>query len=155
MVFIRFNLETHRETLIQFRKDSFAISFGSTEEFGDEQDYLEWAFAKSIQVPNGFMMVMEDEWPIGQLELTLTEYEGRRIGYVNLYYLIPDKRGFDLGRKMHEYALNFFRENGVQEYHLRVSPTNSPALSFYQNAGMEEIGLELGGKVIRMRGFLT
>ncbi|WKA52840.1 GNAT family N-acetyltransferase [Planococcus liqunii] len=155
MIIKRIDLETQREILIQFRKDSFAVSFGSTQEFGDEEDYLKWVAAKSLQFPDGFMVVMEDERPIGQLELTLTVYEERSIGYVNLYYLIPDKRGLGLGKTLHEYALNFFIENGVKEYHLRVSPSNLPALSFYRNAGMEEIGLELGGKVIRMRGFLA
>lgn len=155
MNFIRIDLEKQRDILIQFRKDSFAASFGSTEGFGDVGDYLDWLTANSIQFPDGFMMVMEEERPIGQLELTLTEYEGRIIGYVNLYYLIPDKRGCGFGRKLHEYALDFFSENGAKEYHLRVSPTNLPALTFYQKAGMKEIGLELGGKVIRMRGFLT
>ncbi|MBZ5201873.1 GNAT family N-acetyltransferase [Planomicrobium chinense] len=155
MNFIRIDLETQRETLIQFRKDSFAVSFGSIEKFGDEEDYLKWVAAKSIQFPDGFILVMEDERPIGQLELTLTEYEGRIIGYVNLYYLIPDKRGCGLGRKLHEYAMGFFAKNGVKEYHLRVSPSNLAALSFYRKAGMEEIGPELDEKVIRMRGFLT
>ncbi|WP_254679096.1 hypothetical protein [Bacillus velezensis] len=36
------------------------------------------------------------------------------------------------GTKLHQYANQFFRANGVSEYHLRVSPGNEAALSFLQ-----------------------
>ncbi|WP_431027120.1 hypothetical protein [Lysinibacillus sp. LZ02] len=32
---------------------------------------------------------------------------------------------------MHNYARKFFKDNDVNEYHLRVSPTNRAALKFY------------------------
>lgn len=99
-------------------------------------------------------MVWEDEIPIGQIELTIKEYEGKTIGYINLYYLILEKRGLGLGKELHRYALQFFRRHGVYEYHLRVSPNNQYALSFYYKNGMQEIGDEYGGKVIRMKGIV-
>lgn len=42
-------------------------------------------------------MVEENGRFIGQLELSIRKYEGRNIGYVHLYYLIPEKRGKGIG----------------------------------------------------------
>lgn len=68
-----------------------------------------------------------------------------------IFILTSDKRGIGLGMELHRYAIQFFANNGVNEYHLRVSPTNHHALYFYSNNGMEEIGCEQDGKVIRMK----
>ncbi|WP_338053742.1 GNAT family N-acetyltransferase [Salsuginibacillus kocurii] len=91
---------------------------------------------------------------IGQLELTIREYEGNDIGYVNLYYLIPKTRGLGKGKELHNYAKHFFKKSKVSEYHLRVSPSNVAAIRFYMAIGMEKIGPEVEGKVIRMKGYL-
>jgi ribosomal protein S18 acetylase RimI-like enzyme len=142
----------HRTFIIRFRRDSFIISFGSDKDLGNVEEYLDWVKIKSNRYPGGFVLVMEDDVPIGQLELTIKEYKGSKVGYVNLYYLIPEKRGMGLGKELHRYALHFFKKYGVKEYHLRVSPTNRNALSFYRKNGMQEVGFELEGKVIRMKG---
>ena len=72
-----------------------------------------------------------------------------------MYYLVPKKRGNGKGIELHNYAKQFFKSNEVDEYHLRVSTTNSPAIKFYRKIGMEEVGPEVEGKkVIRMKGNL-
>lgn len=154
MRFEHIEVKKHRNYVIPFRKDSFIVSFGSDQDFGDEEDYLDWLNEKASQFPEGFVVVTEDEIPIGQLELTIVEYEGRSIGYVNLYYLIPEKRGIGLGKKLHEYAVGFFRKQAVSEFHLRVSPNNDSAISFYRKNGLKELGSEVDGKVIRMKGIV-
>jgi ribosomal protein S18 acetylase RimI-like enzyme len=63
-------------------------------------------------------------------------------------------RGQGKGKELHNYAKQFFENNKVREYHLRVSPSNSTAIKFYRTIGMEEVGTEVDGKVIRMKGFL-
>ncbi len=148
------DINKYRKHIIQFRRDSFIVSFGTDENFGDEKDYIDWLVKKSGEFPQGFLMVMEDGSPIGQIELTIVEYEGSKIGYINLYYLIPKKRGYGLGDELHKYALGFFYKHNVEEYHLRVSPDNKYALSFYHKKGLIEMGKEHGGKVIRMKGIL-
>jgi len=45
--------------------------------------------------------------PIGQLELSVRDYEGKDIGYVHLYYLVLEKRGLGMGKDLHDYALDF------------------------------------------------
>lgn len=151
MQFKTINPEKHSEQVIQFRKDSFKVSFGDVGDF-DEIDYLQWLNENITDYPEGFVVVEEEGKLIGQLELTIREYEGRSIGYVNLYYLIPASRGRGIGKDLHAYATQFFKNRQVQEYHLRVSPTNTSAIKFYQKIGMAEIGSELEGIVIRMKG---
>lgn len=152
--FITIDINDDREKVIEFRKDSFLISFGEISGFGDEREYLNWLEEKISNYPDGFVMVKKGDNVVGQLELTIRQYEDREIGYVNLYYLIPESRCRGMGKQLHQYALNFFKNHNVNEYHLRVSPTNTNALKFYKKLGMEEIGPEVNGKVIRMKGTL-
>lgn len=145
------DIENDRETLIKFRKDSFEVSFGDDVQF-DREDYIQWLAQKQRLFPDGFVIVKENKQSIGQLELSIKEYGGQDIGYVHLYYLIPEKRNIGLGKALHDYAMEFFKKRHVKEYHLRVSPTNERALGFYLKSGMEKLGKEIDGKVIRMKG---
>jgi RimJ/RimL family protein N-acetyltransferase len=147
------DIENHRKEAVKFRKDSFIVSFGDASGFGEEE-YIHWLKGKITDYPEGFVIVEEDGELIGQLELSIREYEGRNIGYVNLYYLIPGRRGNGKGKVLHNYAKKFFLKNNVNEYHLRVSSTNTSAIKFYRKIGMEEVGPEFDGKVIRMKGIL-
>ncbi|WP_241993906.1 GNAT family N-acetyltransferase [Mesobacillus foraminis] len=152
MDFIPIEIHQHQKYVIPFRRDSFVVSFGSDKDFGEEQEYLNWLKQQSAKYPKGFVLVFKNDIPIGQLELTVKQYQGKDIGYINLYYLIPEKRGMGLGSELHNYALNFFKAHNLDEYHLRVSPTNPIALAFYMKKGMEKLKPEMDGKVIRMSG---
>ncbi|MGB6406562.1 MAG: GNAT family N-acetyltransferase [Planococcus donghaensis] len=149
--FTTINPEKQSERVIEFRKDSFKVSFGDAVDF-DEIEYLHWLKEKTTDYPDGFVVIEEDGKLIGQLELSIREYEGKRIGYVNLYYLVPESRGKGRGKELHAYAKEFFKNRRVKEFHLRVAPTNTPAIKFYHKLGMEELGPEVNGKVIRMKG---
>ena len=152
MEFIPIDIDKHRDYILPFRKDSFMVSFGTDEGLGDGQHYLNWIHQHVQNNPKGFVLVMDNAVPIGQLELTVKEYKGKEIGYVNLYYLVPEKRGMGLGSRLHAYAIEYFKACGLSEYHLRVSPTNTHALTFYKKNGMKSIDVEFDGKVIRMAG---
>ncbi|MDM5199811.1 GNAT family N-acetyltransferase [Fictibacillus enclensis] len=154
MKFEEIDVKKHRDTVVEFRKDSFYVSFGDTAGFGEEEEYLHWLGEKISAFPKGFVLVEKERKYIGQLELTVREFEGNDIGYVNLYYLIPEMRGKGRGKELHRYAMQFFENNKVSEYHLRVSPSNTAAVKFYRKMGMEEVGSEVEGKVIRMKGYL-
>ncbi|KGX85833.1 GNAT family N-acetyltransferase [Pontibacillus marinus] len=145
----------HRETILAFRKGSFIASFGHDRDFGDEENYVQWVSGKVRDFPTGFVMVYESGEAIGQLELQVKEFEAEKIGYINLYYLIPERRGRGYGKVLHDYAMEFFKKHHIGEYHLRVAPDNHQAISFYKRNGMEEMYPEVDGKVIRMRGFIT
>jgi RimJ/RimL family protein N-acetyltransferase len=74
------------------------------------------------------MEFRNDGKPIGQIELQIVNYEGKDIGYVYLFYLTPEKRGQGYGLQLLAYAESFFHKHQVNEYHLRVSPTNQLAV---------------------------
>lgn len=75
------NIIIYRDYIIPFRRDSFVASFGTDKGFGDEEEYFSWVKERSSEFPDGFVIVREDEILIGQIELTIREYEGKRIGY--------------------------------------------------------------------------
>ncbi|WP_173915934.1 N-acetyltransferase [Halobacillus sp. Marseille-Q1614] len=83
MIFEEIDIKKHRDTVVQFRKDSFNVSFGNAMGFGEEGEYLSWLAEKIRDFPEGFVLAKEDGKYIGQLELTIREYEGNKIGYVN------------------------------------------------------------------------
>lgn len=153
MRFVLIDLEKHQTDIIRFRKDSFKVSFGDTSNF-NEHEYLGWLSDKKSEFPDGFVLIEDEDKYIGQLELTIREYDGKKIGYVNLCYLIPEMRGKGKGRELHKYTKQFFENHHLDEYHLRVSPTNQSAINFYRKIGMKEVGPEMDGKVLRMKGNL-
>lgn len=150
--FVPINLAKHQKDIIKFRRDSFIASFGDDSGMGEENEYLDWLKQKMEQFPDGYRLLEEDGRLIGQIELSIREYQETLIGYVHLYYLIPEKRCQGLGTHLHNYAKKFFKSHKVNEYQLRVSPSNKQALKFYHRMGMEELYPEYDGKVIRMKG---
>ncbi|GGF13692.1 hypothetical protein GCM10010954_10540 [Halobacillus andaensis] len=153
MIFKPIQLNKDLETAIQFRKDSFYLSFGEGQRFNEEK-YIKWLEEKLAEYPEGCVLIEENGKPIGQVELSIREYKGERIGYVHLYYLVAEERGNGKGKSLQSFAEDFFRRKGLRHYHLRVSPTNTQAMKFYKKNGLVEIGSELDGKVIRMKGMV-
>jgi ribosomal protein S18 acetylase RimI-like enzyme len=133
------DIENDKDMIIKFRKDSYVVSFGSEEGFGDEMAYINRIKERVNKFPHGQIIIEEDEEPIGQMELQIREYNGTEIGYVNLFYLIPEYRSKGLGKELIRYAERFFRQYNVSEYHLRVSPTNQRAIRFYNKSGLVKL----------------
>ncbi|MFE4130649.1 GNAT family N-acetyltransferase [Peribacillus sp. YIM B13482] len=139
MIFHTIDIDKDKDIIIKFRKDSYVVSFGSEDGFGDENTYLQRMKERVRKFPDGHMIIEKDQEPIGQMELQIREYEGTEIGYVNLFYLIPEYRSKGLGKELVRYAENFFRQFNVSEYHLRVSSDNQRAIRLYSNSGMMKI----------------
>lgn len=139
MYFRTINVEKDQDLIIKFRKDSYVVSFGTEEGFGDEIAYINRIKERVNKFPDGQVIIEEENLPIGQMELQIREYCGTGIGYVNLYYLIPEYRSKGLGMELIRYAENFFRKANVSEYHLRVSPDNQRAIRLYIKSGMEKV----------------
>lgn len=139
MKFRTIDIEKDKDIIIKFRKDSYVVSFGSEEGFGDEIAYINRIKERVNKFPNGQVIIEKDNLPIGQLELQIRDFDGKEIGYVNLFYLIPEYRGKGLGKDLIRYAEDFFRKSNVTEYHLRVSPTNERAIHLYTNSGMVKL----------------
>ena len=139
LIFRTIDTDKDKDIIVKFRKDSFVVSFGSKDGFGDENTYLQRMKEWIRKFPDGQVIIEKDQEPIGQMELQIREYEGTEIGYVNLFYLIPEYRSKGLGKELVRYAENFFRQFNVSEYHLRVSPDNQRAIRLYTNSGMVKI----------------
>ena len=137
------DLERHAQYCIDFRRDSYHASFGTDEgcdaEMGaDGLFYIEKLRKRMAQVPEGNAHVWHGDRVIGQTEMRLEEEPD--VGYVNLFYLLPEWRSKGLGIRLHEHAVDVFTKRGMRAMRLSVSRTNEPALAFYRRLGWRRVG---------------
>ncbi len=91
------DLARDQSIALKFREDSFVVSFGNADQFYEYDGqghvrYLEWLKAKIEKDARFAVHVWQGDQIIGQLELGKPRNDPT-VGYVNLYYLIPEKRG--------------------------------------------------------------
>lgn len=136
-------IEQAKELCIRFRADSFVCSFGSDERFYEEEcgaeRYIHWLKQRIADIPGSCVHVFKDARIIGQVEMMRWK-EDPNIGYVNLFYLIPDFRGQGFGAQLDEYAASFFQHLSCKSALLSVSPMNIGATNFYTKRGWVDIG---------------
>ncbi len=140
-------LDKDKDACIRFREDSFVVSFGNANKFHEEdglgaERYIDWLKSKISKDPNSVVHLFENDKIIGQVEVGFFSKDPS-IGYVNLYYLIPSKRGAGLSSVLDEYTTNFCAKLGCHKMRLSVSPTNIPALKYYQKMGWMDLGPSL------------
>ena len=119
LTFRPIDLKANAEVCIQFRRDSFICSFGK-DRFFDEAgpqgiDYLERLKNRSAKFPDGYVHVWRHNRIIGQMEMQILEEP--RVGYVNLFYLIPEMRGSGAGTFLHAYAMAFCQKLTVSPWY--------------------------------------
>jgi len=66
--------------------------------------------------------------------------EDPSLGYVNLFYVVPELRGRGLGRLLQRHAVRVFSRLGKRAIRLSVSARNAQALAFYSKLGWREVG---------------
>ena len=128
-----------------FRRAMYFASFGTNEgldeEMGDNDAlYLEQLREKIAEVPEGNVHLWSGERIVGQAEVRLVEGEPG-VGYVSLFFVVPECRGQGLGRVLHEHAVEVFRRRGMHTLRLSVSEANAPALAFYRALGWRAAGM--------------
>lgn len=138
------DLEKDRDMVIKFREDSFVCSFGSNEKFWAENGpnaelYIEWLTAKIKNAPFSAVHIWLGDRIVGQMELG-TFKRDPSVGYINLYYLIPEFRGTGLSKLLDDYAVQYLRGKGFLKARLSVSPTNLRAVRYYSRMGWVDIG---------------
>ena len=144
LTFKTIDLSKTSELCIRFREDSFMTSFGSTDRFHEEDNkgsirYIEWLQKKILDNPYSAVHIWESEKIIGQIELGSMKSEPD-CGYVNLFYLIREKRGKGLSKYLDLYTSQYFQSLALKRMKLSVSPTNIQAVKFYEKSGWRYIG---------------
>lgn len=138
MIFRAINILKDKDTIIEFRKDTYLISFGSLEGF-DEVSYIERITERVNSFPDGQLIIEDSGKAIGQIGLVTQNYKDRDIGYVNLYYIIKEYRNKGIGQKLISFTENYFKGLNLYEYHLRVSAQNEDAIRFYTKSGLTKL----------------
>ena len=138
------NLSKHRDRCVEFRADSFVCSFGAADLFyemdGDGvATYLHRLEQKMKTLPHSCVHAWHENQIIGQIEMGRWKHDFR-VGYVHLFYLIPEFRGQGLGQQLEQHAATFLRELGCRSARLSVSPTNRMALRFYRSNAWVDLG---------------
>jgi GNAT superfamily N-acetyltransferase len=141
--FAPIDLGAHAELCVEFRLDSYVCSFGTTDKFyldnTSEQAYVDWLRARMQELPGSCVHLWRKAEIIGQLELERS-WAGREIGYVNLYYLVPEARGCGVSERLDEYVCGFYANLGLDRARLNVSPSNDRALRHYEKHGWQNRG---------------
>ena len=135
------------DKLVAYHRDTFRLSYGSDEAFS-ELAYRKIMRDRLESFPQGQRMVLDDAVVAGQVELAIREAQGRRFGYVSLFYLEPAWRGRGLGRELTQFAQTCFAAHGLDEYRLRVSAMNERAVRFYERQGFARLGSEQRGQLV-------
>ena len=147
-------LELHKDTCILFREDSFVVSFGDAKKFYEEdgkggERYIEWLEEKISKDALAVVHIWQDNKIIGQIEMGGLAKDPL-CGYINLYYLIPSKRGVGLGKILDQHAMNYFKNKEMERVLLSVSPTNLQAVSYYKKMGWTDLGPREGHPKVHM-----
>lgn len=137
-------LDRDAAACIEFRRAAYEASFGSTQGVDEEMGagnatYLASLRARISQVPEGNAHLWHGDRIIGQTEMRLVEGEPG-VGYVNLFYVVPEFRGRGLGRLLHDHASSVFRSLGRDVLRLSVSVRNTAAIAFYRKLGWVVVG---------------
>jgi len=152
--FIPIDINKDLELAIAFRADSFLLSYGDPSVFlgSDGQGRLEYEqfIRNRVSVfPEGHVHVWKAGEIIGQIEC-IPRKNNPEIGYVNLFYLREDHRSKGLGSKLDAHVVKVLSTMHCKKLQLRVMPTNTIAIRFYENHGwrktvdMESKSGELG-----------
>ena len=138
------DLNERAELTVMFRIDAFICSDGNADKFGKKNSpqaklYLKWLHQKLSTAPASVIHAWLNDSIVGQIELG-EDKDDSSIGYVHLYYLIPEIRGMKLGDQLDQYAMTYCRTHGYQKMRLSVSKSNKRALKFYKRLGWHVIG---------------
>ena len=138
------DLPRDTQTCVRFRRDAYVATFGTAEGMDDElgadnSKYLAYLRARIAELPAGNAHVWSGERIVGQAEMRLVE-EDASLGYVNLFYVIPELRRQGLGRLLQRHAVRVFSALGKRAIRLSVAARNAEALAFYRKLGWRSVG---------------
>lgn len=148
------DLTNHLDLCIRFSMDASLCSFGSVDRFLERAGegssrYIDWLRRMTNELPGSVVHVWQGERVVGQIEMSrLADHP--EVGYVHLFYLVPELRGRGLGTHLEEYAWTFLGALGCQSLRLSVHPSNTPAWRFYQRRGWQDLGRGEGASGVHL-----
>ncbi|WP_164779506.1 GNAT family N-acetyltransferase [Paenibacillus kobensis] len=81
--------------------------------------------------------------------------DGRKVGEIDAFYLLPEYRGSGYGKQLLAWALDRFNEQNCKCAMLWVLERNTTAIAFYERCGFERDGasraIERGGRYGQIR----
>jgi ribosomal protein S18 acetylase RimI-like enzyme len=123
-------------------RETCVASFGSSRRCMGQPAYAQWLARRVEEFPDGHVLALLRGQVVGQLELQVPY--GLDRGYVNLFYVAAPWRRLGFGRRLHDFALTYFRSWEAAWIDLHVSSTNAPALCFYRSLGYRIAQIEPG-----------
>jgi GNAT superfamily N-acetyltransferase len=124
-------------------RDACTASFGDSHRAIKKTEYVQWLTHRVEEFPDGHVLALLRGQPIGQLELQVPYGSDR--GYVNLFYVAKPWRRLGFGRRLHDFALGYFRSWQAQWIELHVARANEPAVNFYRSLGYRMVPVTQGG----------
>lgn len=141
--------ERDADWVVAHRRDSFVVSFGNEVGFAGREIYLAWLADRLRELPAGLVLAFDPagplgrERPVGQIESQIRANADHI--HVNLYYVVAEVRGRGYGQQLHQYIEALARTHDLPAIQLKVSPTNAPALRFYERLGFQRLKVEPRG----------
>jgi hypothetical protein len=102
LAFKPIDLDAHTSVCVAFRRDSFICSFGVDGFFNeagpDGAQYIERLRVRTARFKDGYVHIWHGARIVGQMEMQILEEP--RCGYVNLFYLIAEMPGSNIGGEL-------------------------------------------------------
>ncbi len=131
---------------LEARREAWVTTHGPDVPF-DGDGFLGHAKKNLSRTPWGVTLAFAGEALAGVLELDPSRYAGDNAGYIPFCYIVPERRGQNLGIQLIGQAVSVYRPMGRDRLRLRCAPYNDRAQRFYKKYGFTKIGDEENSRV--------
>ena len=94
--------------------------------------------------PDGFCFAVHKGIPIGTACAWTRGLRGKTIGYIDMLAVLPEHRGYKLGKWLTVFVLGYFKARGVASVMLDTDDFRLPAIKNYLNLGFVPICVREG-----------
>ena len=136
---------TEQSVYLAARQEAWTSTHGDVP--FDPPPFRKDAEAHLAHSPWGVTAAMSGDELVGLIQLDTQRYREVNAGYIPFCYIIPQRRGQNLGIQLIGQAVAFFRPLGRDRLRLRCAPYNHRAQHFYQKYGFVKVGEESGSRV--------
>ncbi len=147
------DLNRHGGLCVRFREDMLRCAFGSARPGISAEDahrYLQLLHRRESELPGSVVHAWRADCIVGQVEMSRHEGDAT-IGYIHLFYVVPEWRSKGAGPLLEAHAAGFLWRAGCTRLRLSVSETNPRARMFYLRHGWVDIGPRRDQPALRLR----